>query len=666
MLSTPIQYYIYACARPRRLFAALVLAIVCQTALAQTPRLLEQRARQAAREFFAKKEAARPPRAAVCPDEMEFRQRGRLYELVGNRSFVWLSGREDAPVVVGYGMAKQDAQLPPALAALRSAVERGIDAEEYVPHTTSTVVAPLLTTVRHQSAPYNNACPYYIDDKGVTSQTRCIVGCVATALEQIITYYRRPVMLRDTLHGWETEHYVIPDVLPGAAVDTRLILDNYDLVPDASPEAVDAVARLSYYCGVAAKMQWGLSSSGAHSRDLAEPMRRAFGYGYVHHIDSYEYDADTWWEIISGEIEAGRPVYYAGSIMRMGGHAFVLDGLDGAGFVHVNWGYGGDYDGYFLPSVLAPWQQPEERAGDTTDQSGFFCNQEAILLHPDAQSGELPQPLHRMGHEIALDSVRFVEKPLTGRTTPIDLYVRNTSDLRLTTPFELFTNLPTDTALFQQADYLALTGVTLNPGESRRLTVHATFKKTGDRIFAVSPDDSTVLCQIPVSVTEAPAAALTFGVPEISFPETGTAFISQSISNAPEAGRSGVSIIYHIYSKNEGDSFDDFERERFAYIAPGESKRDTLTLRHLLPGGTYELLVRHYWPVAQSLTFTLPAAPSGIGDIVLKNPEDAETWYSIDGRRIACPDKPGIYLRRKDGVTKKVYRGKTTTQAILL
>ena len=34
------------------------------------PMLLEQRARQAAREFFAKKEAARLPQAAVCPDEM--------------------------------------------------------------------------------------------------------------------------------------------------------------------------------------------------------------------------------------------------------------------------------------------------------------------------------------------------------------------------------------------------------------------------------------------------------------------------------------------------------------------------------------------------------------------------------------------------------------------
>ena len=149
MLSTPIQYYIYACASLQRLLAALVLAIVCQVALAQTPMLLEQRARQAAREFFAKKEAARLPRAAVCPDEMEFRHRGRLYELVGNRSFVWLSGREDAPVVVGYGMAKQDAPLPPALAALRSAAERGTCLEENAPRYTSEIVAPLLTTVRH-------------------------------------------------------------------------------------------------------------------------------------------------------------------------------------------------------------------------------------------------------------------------------------------------------------------------------------------------------------------------------------------------------------------------------------------------------------------------------------------------------------------------------------
>ena len=126
-----------------------------------------------------------------------------------------------------------------------------------------------------------------------------------------------------------------------------------------------------------------------------------------------------------------------------------------------------------------------------------------------------------------------------------------------------------------------------------------------------------------------------------------------------------MSIVYHLYSKNEGDSFADLECERFAYIAPGENKRDTLTLRHLLPGGTYELLVRNRWPVAQSLTFTLPAAPSGIGGIVREDREDTEAWYTIDGRKMARPDKPGIYLRRKNGVTRKVYKGRATTQTIL-
>ena len=61
----------------------------------------------------------------------------------------------------------------------------------------------------------------------------------------------------------------------------------------------------------------------------------------------------------------------------------------------------------------------------------------------------------------------------------------------------------------------------------------------------------------------------------------------------------------------------------------------------------------------------MPAAPSGIGGIVSDERDDAEAWYTIDGRKIVRPDKPGIYLRRKDGVTKKVYKGRTTTQTIL-
>ena len=56
----------------------------------------------------------------------------------------------------------------------------------------------------------------------------CVVGCVATALEEVISFHRPLVTLQDSLAGWTTAHYTIPTVYAGASVDTRLIRDNYD------------------------------------------------------------------------------------------------------------------------------------------------------------------------------------------------------------------------------------------------------------------------------------------------------------------------------------------------------------------------------------------------------------------------------------------------------
>ena len=44
--------------------------------------------------------------------------------------------------------------------------------------------------------------------------------------------------------------------------------------------------------------------------------------------------------------------YAQGSGNGIGGHAFVCDGYDGKGYYHINWGWGGDSDAYFLLLVL--------------------------------------------------------------------------------------------------------------------------------------------------------------------------------------------------------------------------------------------------------------------------------------------------------------------------
>ena len=45
-----------------------------------------------------------------------------------------------------------------------------------------TVILPLLQTTWNQGAPYNNNCPVF-------SGTRCVTGCVATAMAQVVNYH---------------------------------------------------------------------------------------------------------------------------------------------------------------------------------------------------------------------------------------------------------------------------------------------------------------------------------------------------------------------------------------------------------------------------------------------------------------------------------------------
>ena len=44
-------------------------------------------------------------------------------------------------------------------------------------------VAPLLTALWNQSSPYNDNCPQY-------NSKQCVTGCVATAMAQVMYYYR--------------------------------------------------------------------------------------------------------------------------------------------------------------------------------------------------------------------------------------------------------------------------------------------------------------------------------------------------------------------------------------------------------------------------------------------------------------------------------------------
>ena len=568
-------------------------------------------------------------------------------------AFVVVGGNDVTPIALGYGTsAEEGAPLPPALATLlHSAKPRAPQDELFLQP--GAPAGPLLPMVRHQKAPYNAACPYYTYDDGTVSDERCVVGCVATALEEILTYYQREIVLQDTLHGWKTDHYEIADVLPGTRVDTRLILNDYD-TEVATPEAIDAVARLSLYCGMAAQMNWGLEESGTSVYRLVEPLKRAFGCGFVHYADSYKYAPAEWVKMIAREVRAERPVLYAGYTQFIEGHAFVIDGVDAEGLFHVNWGYGGCYDGYFRLDVLAFYEDYEGKR-DTQAAQGFFCNQEALLLHPDAITPELPDTLSRTGLEVAVDSIYPLEPPRTGMFTPVAVCVRNTSDATLTTPFELFTNTPTDTLLFEQGTYIALTGVTLSPGEARTLVVDAQFSGTGNHLLRISPDDIQVLATTEVEILPYVRPLLSYTVSAPAFPTPDAVQFTVTAQNSSAAqGRAGV--LQQVFL-DEGSVCRNYtgayQQSHVLYLNPGAERTDTITFRNLKPATTYTFKVTYKWTPVHEVTFTTPSTDG------ITPPSEAlrdETWYSLDGRRLnGRPTQRGIYVR---GGKKQVIAGK--------
>ncbi|QFQ13129.1 hypothetical protein C7Y71_008955 [Pseudoprevotella muciniphila] len=549
----------------------------------------------------------------------------------------------DGKTVLGYG-DNSATEVPTVIKAMM---------RQTVPSSkafTTAIVSPMLTTKHSYNEPYNAYCPYYMDDDSTMSEVRCRVGCVATALEQILTYYRRDVVLLDTLHGWTTRHYTIDDILPGTTVGTKNIRDIYTTAD--TDEDVHPVAQLGYICAVAARMNFGVTESGASVWRLEEPLKRAFGMKYVHYMDSYQYDTRDWYRIIESELKAGRPVFYAGYTTDINGHAFVIDGLDADGLFHVNWGYGGNFDGYFRLDALNYLFQGND-VGELAISKGYFCNQQAILLCPDSVDTALPDTLARDSLDIVVDSVVFSQPPVTNALTPITVYLRNTTDNYLTTPYEFFTNELADTAFFKQAHYYKLSGISLPPKATGKISIQVKFDTCGVRMFRMSPDDEHIPYECIIDVAEQEQPEVTVVNPTITFPDPFSATFSVSFSNKSTSARFGEMMIYSL-ADPAAPSRDIRSEYEDVYVAAGDATNGEVTFNNLVPGQTYIIRIRQNWPVIYETTFTMPVV-EGIDDVSSETESDLPVrWYTIEGRQVAAPTATGIYIRRQGKTSRKI------------
>ncbi len=281
--------------------------------------------------------------------------------------FVIVSGDDETEPILGYcdeGEFDYE-QMPPnmkewlddyaqQIAAIQSG--RGTVVTDAVP--THPKVDQLMKSKWSQGNPYNLTCPEYF------TLGRSVTGCVATAMAQLL-YYNREKSVSETTAAmpaydtW-TSHATygrlhVEGIPEGSPIDWENMKDEYG---SANEKQKKAVADLMHYCGVAVKMDYTNASSGAQSWDAYQAFGKYFGYGSsVKFYDYTSVTSDTEWDrIIYNEIAAGRPIYISGSNSG-GGHAFCADGYDGDRKYHINWGWGGTSDGYYLLTQLTPGKQ---------------------------------------------------------------------------------------------------------------------------------------------------------------------------------------------------------------------------------------------------------------------------------------------------------------------
>ena len=368
------------------------------------------------------------------------------------------------------------------------------------PRNATPVVSPLIQTKWDQDDPYWNLCP-------MSGSNHTLVGCVATAMAQVMYYWKWPKQGTGS-HSYSTESLDLSCSADFANTtydwDNMLLIYNGYFpegssnwttsgVPTPTTAQKNAIATLMYHCGVAVAMDYNIASAGGSGAYTIRPnaslttakcalnaLYQNFGYnsstikGY-NREGGYGYsqvsDAD-WHNYLKTELDAARPVMYAGADDE-GGHSFICDGYDNTTPTrkyHFNFGWSGYCDGYYDVDNLVPG------IGGSGAGNGSYNDSQDIII------GIQPP---ETGHEVV--------KNATGCTISCTNYAKNGEDFAATiTPTDEtydFTSLTvqlgsatltlnTDYTLSANHQTLTINASAISGDENNDLTITAVWTKS--------------------------------------------------------------------------------------------------------------------------------------------------------------------------------------------
>ncbi len=233
-------------------------------------------------------------------------------------------------------------------------------------------IAPIVKTKWGQDGPFQAMCPK------INGQVT-LTGCLPTAMAQVIKtvgFYEG-----SGSRTLQTEDYSVTFDFGSWTPDFSLMYDVSD--GHQTQEQKDEVAKLMLACGVAASATYGVNGTRAPS--AVPGIINYMGYDEnSKSISRSGYRSEVWEKIVYDELTTGRPVMYVG--YSSDGHAFVCDGYSDNGLFHINWGWKGQSDGYFVLSVLNPSEQ-----GAGASDSGYNFSQAITTFVPPSAASTAPE-----------------------------------------------------------------------------------------------------------------------------------------------------------------------------------------------------------------------------------------------------------------------------------
>ena len=239
---------------------------------------------------------------------------------------------------------------------MESEASSKLDFQQWPPvGTTST--GGWLETKWSQGSPYNDFCP--MDYK---KDIRSVAGCPAVAMAQIFNYHKTTNNIvfddnDDYYHSFNSVFIIDDDYLKydfPSFSELNTYLDNLSYhYQNKIPITSEDKAALNFACGVAAKQVYSGSVSGTFGVDQAYDAYLRFGCDSIQLLDNDDQDA---YDILADNMKNALPAHLAVVAPDWkSGHNLVVDGYNTDGYFHLNFGWGGQKNGWYKLPEQVPY-----------------------------------------------------------------------------------------------------------------------------------------------------------------------------------------------------------------------------------------------------------------------------------------------------------------------